>query len=188
MDLNETSCYRCVGGITFMIKYGKTKSGNQRYSCKVCNKTKVENYIYKAYLPSTNANIIMLSKEGLGIRSTARILQISTNTLLRRIVSIAKSIDRPVICKGKTYEVDEMCTYIGHKRNFMWLVYALEKDTKKVIRFNVGKQTNKTLSSVLNTLKLSEPKKIFTDGLKNYRYLIDEKLHSVKRYGWHESY
>ena len=49
--------------------------------------------------------------------------------------------------------------------------------------FNVGKRTNKTLSRVVDTLKLSEAKKIFTDGLKNYRYLIDGKLHCVKRFG-----
>ncbi|SNR98184.1 IS1 family transposase, partial [Flavobacterium sp. ov086] len=62
-------------------------------------------------------------------------------------------------------------------------VYALDKNSKTVVSFNVGKRTNKTLSRVLDTLKLSEAKKIFTDRLKNYRYLIDEKLHSVKRFG-----
>jgi insertion element IS1 protein InsB len=79
--------------------------------------------------------------------------------------------------------VDEMCTYIKHKRNFIWLVYALEKDSKSVVSFNVGKRTNKTLSRVLDTLKLSDAKKIFIDGLKNYHYLLDAELHSVKRFG-----
>ena len=63
------------------------------------------------------------------------------------------------------------------------MVYALEKESKSVVSFNVGKRTNKTLNRVVETLKLSEAKKIFTDRLKNYRFLIDEKLHSVKRYG-----
>lgn len=72
---------------------------------------------------------------------------------------------------------------IGHKRNFIWLVYVLEKDSKSIVSFNVGKRTNKTLGRVLDTLKLSEAKRIFTDRLKNYSYLIDEKLHSVKRFG-----
>lgn len=76
-----------------------------------------------------------------------------------------------------------MCTYIRHKRNFIWLVYALEKESKNVVSFNVGKRTNKTLSRVVDTLKLSEAKKIFTDKLKNYKYLIDDNLHSVKRFG-----
>nr|WP_315190031.1 IS1 family transposase [uncultured Flavobacterium sp.] len=183
MTLNETSCSKCVGVCVTMIKYGKTKSGNQRYICKLCNKTRVGNYIYKAYLPNINTDIILFTKEGVGIRSTARILQISATTLLKRIVSIAKKINKPNISKGKTYEVDEMCTYIGHKRNFIWLVYALEKNSKNVVSFNVGKRTNKTLNRVLETLKLAEAKKIFTDRLKNYRYLIDEKVHSVKRFG-----
>nr|WP_317616750.1 IS1 family transposase [Flavobacterium circumlabens] len=63
------------------------------------------------------------------------------------------------------------------------MVYALEKNSKNIVNFNVGKRTNKTLSRVLDTLKLSEAKKIFTDRLKNCRYLIDEKLYSVKRFG-----
>ena len=181
MSSNQTRCYRCVDDIRKMIKYGKTKSGNQRYICRVCGKTRVKNYAYLAYKVDINQNIIQLTKEGLGIRSTARILKISTTTLLKRIVFIARNITKPIISKGKTYEVDELCTYIRHKKNYIWLVYALEKKT--VVSFNVGKRTNKTLSRVLETLKLSEAKKIFTDRLKNYRYLIDEKLHSVKRFG-----
>lgn len=81
------------------------------------------------------------------------------------------------------YEVNELCTYIRHKKNYIWLVYSLEKNYKTVVSFNAGKQTNKALNRVLETLKLSDAKKIFTDRLKNYRYLIDEKLHSIKRFG-----
>lgn len=183
MALSISSCCRCVGEIRCMIKYGKTKSGNQRYICKRCKKTRVENYVYQAYKPGIDQNIIQFTKEGLGIRSTSRILKISTTTLLKRIVLIAKNICQPIISKGKNYEVDEICTYVRHKQNSIWLVYALEKDSKKVVGFNVGKRTNKTLSRVLDTLKLSEAKKIFTDKLKNYKYLIDSKLHSVKRFG-----
>ncbi|MGE8342152.1 MAG: IS1 family transposase [Flavobacterium sp.] len=183
MTLSMSSCFRCVGEIMSMIKYGKTKCGNQRYICKRCKRTRVGNYVYQAYKPDTDKNIIQFTKEGLGIRSTSRILRISTTTLLKRIVSIAKNINQPIISKGKSYEVDEMRIYVRHKQNFIWLVYALEKDSKKIVSFNVGKRTNKTLSRVLDTLKLSAAKKIFTDKLKNYKYLIDSKKHSVKRFG-----
>lgn len=183
MALNETNRIRCVDGCIGLVKFGKTKSNKQRYICRLCKKTKVESYSYQAYESDINKNIIQFTKEGLGIRSTARILKISTTTLLKRIISIAKKINQPIIVKGKEYEVDEMCTFIRHKRNFIWLVYALEKNSKNVVTFNVGKRTNKTLSRVLDTLKLSDAKKIFTDRLKNYRYLIDEKLHTVKRFG-----
>ena len=75
MSLNQTMCYRCVGDIQKMIKYGKTKSGSQRYICRVCGKTRVGNYVYRAYRNDTNQKIIQLIKQGLGIRSTARILK-----------------------------------------------------------------------------------------------------------------
>lgn len=176
----KIKCNFCNGKC---IKNGFQSNGNQRYKCCVCQKRQQSTYSYFAYKSNINQDIILFTKEGLGIRSTARILKISTTTLLKRIIAIAKNINQPAISKRKTYEVDEMCTFLGHKRNFIWLVYALEKESKNVVSFNVGKRTNKTLSRVLETLKLSEAKKIFTDRLKNYRYLIDEKMHSVKRFG-----
>ena len=165
------------------IKNGFQSNGNQRYKCTICQKRQQINYRYNAYKADINQEIVLLTKEGLGIRSTARILKISTTTLLNRIVCIARNITRPIVSRGKTYEVDELCTYIRHKKNYIWLVYALEKNSKNVVSFNVGKRTNKTLNRVLETLKLAEAKKIFTDRLKNYRYLIDKKMHSVERFG-----
>ncbi|MCD0472576.1 IS1 family transposase [Flavobacterium sp. JAS] len=176
----KIKCNFCNGKC---IKNGFQSNGNQRYKCCVCQKRQQIDYRYNAYKRDVNQEIVLFTKEGLGIRSTARILKISATTLLKRIVSIAGSIIKPIISKGKTYEVDELCTYIRHKKNYIWLVYALERNTKTVVSFNVGKRTNKTLSRVLETLKLSEAKEIFTDRLKNYRYLIEEKLHSVKRFG-----
>ena len=63
MESNQTRCYRCVGDIRKMIKYGKTKSGNQRYICRACGKTRVENYAYLSYKGDINQNIIQLTKE-----------------------------------------------------------------------------------------------------------------------------
>lgn len=176
----KIECNFCNGKC---IKNGFQINGSQRYKCTICRKGQQKEYHYNACKASTNKNIIIFTKEGLGIRSTARILKISATTVLKRIVSIARNITQPVISRGEIYEVDEMCTYIGHKRNFIWLVYALEKKTKTVVSFNVGKRTNKTLSRVVDTLKLSGAKKVFTDRLKNYSYLIDKNLHSVKRFG-----
>jgi IS1 family transposase len=61
-------------------------------------------------------------------------------------------------------------------------VYALETKTKKVTSFAIGSRTNKTLNTVLQTLKIAEAKTIYTDGLKNYLYLIDKKIHCTKRF------
>ena len=73
-----------------------------------------------------------------------------------------------------------MRTFIKKKNRLVWIVYALEKQTKKVICFHVGRRTNKTLKKVITSLELSEAQKIITDKLKNYKYLISEQIHSTK--------
>ena len=190
MIQSGTSCCRVSDVVTCpnckekrIVKNGTTKNGKQQYCCKDCNKRFIEYYTYNAYNPEININIILFTKEGLGIRSTARILKISTTTLLRRIIAIAESIKTPVISMNKIYEVDEMRSYVKSKDRLIWIVYALERETKKVISFHVGRRTNNTLNVVLNTLKLAKPLAIYTDKLKQYRYLIDTSIHKTKRYG-----
>src|SRR5690554_4298789 len=125
-----------------IIKNGRTKNKKQQYLCKKCSKRFIDYYTYKAYQPDINHQIIILTKEGLGIRSTARVLHISTTTLLKRIISIAQNISQPVISKSKTYEVDEVCTFLKSKSRKIWIVYALERVTKAVVSFYVGRRTN----------------------------------------------
>jgi len=189
MKENSPLCFRCVGGTkacntcqTKLTRHGYTKSGIIRYRCKTCCKTQVERYTYKAYDKNINQQIIRLTKEGLGIRSTARVLKISATTLLKRIVSIAQSISQPAVPKGKTYEVDEMRTFLKRKNKLIWIVYALERESKKVVSFYVGARTKKTLQVVLKTLQLSEAKHIFTDKLKHYKYLITKPVHKTQRF------
>lgn len=184
MNNLDTSCFRFGDGYKcpvcqsyHLVKNGKTGNGKQRYQCKYCRKRFITDYTYKAYRTDTNTKIIQFTKEGLGIRSTARLLAISTTTLLKRILSIASGIKQPPIAFGKTYEVDEMRLFIGKKSRLRWLVYALDRETKQVVAFNIGRRTNRTLTVVLKSLFLSKAKTIFTDKLKNYGYLIPKRVH-----------
>lgn len=169
----------CKCGI-YMIRYGKDPRQKQRYFCKKCKITKVEFYTYRAYKQEINQNIISLTKEGVGILGTARLLTISPTTLLKRIKQIASNIAQPAISKDKTYEIDEMRTFIGNKKKLVWIVYALEKESKKIVGFNVGARTNKTLSKVIETVTHSNPKKIYTDKLINFKSLINMEIHNTK--------
>src|SRR5690554_1704855 len=169
MPKKSFKCSKCVDEINLMIKNGKTISGKQRYICKTCKSTRVENYSYNAYSFNINQQIISLTKEGLGIRSTARFLQISTTILLKRILLIAKDIKPPAIPTKKEYEVDEIRTFLKKKNKLIWIVYALEKESKKVVSFFVGARTNKTLNTVLKTLYFAKTKHIFTDKLRHYK-------------------
>jgi len=157
------------------VKNGFQSNGIQRYKCCVCKIKQKISYLYNAYKNDIDEQIILLTKEGLGTRSTSRILKISSTTLLKRIHIIASNVKQPSICLGKIYEVDEMRTFVKRKDNFIWIVYALDRVTKKVVNFNVGRRTNNTLCKVLDTLMLSDPLAIYTDKLKHYKYLETRK-------------
>ena len=165
-----------------IIKNGTTKTKKQQYFCKRCNRRFLDFYTYKAYFPRINSLIVQLIKEGLGIRSTARVLEISVTTLLKRIRIISENVKVPVLPFGKTYELDELRFFIRKKTNPIWLVYAIDKNTKEVAGFYIGKRNSKTLNSVVKTLINAKAEKIYTDKLRNYKYLIPTAIHSTKRY------
>lgn len=96
---------------------------------------------------------------------------------------MAQSIKEPPLSLGKTYELDELRTFVKHKGRLAWVVLAYERETKRIVRFSVGARTNKTLKTVLDSLILSNPKKIHTDGLENYRHLIDNVIHQTVKFG-----
>ncbi len=123
-----------------IIKNGTTKNRKQQYFCKNCKKRFIDFYTYRAYEKDINFQIIQLTKEGLGIRSTARILKISITTLLKRIINISDNILQPKISFSQSYELDEMRFFIGNKSNPMWLVYAINKNTKETVSFHIGKK------------------------------------------------
>jgi IS1 family transposase len=70
------------------------------------------------------------------------VLKISVTTLLKRIISIEKNIQQPPIVKGKTYEVDEMRTFIGKKSILRWIVHALDN---LLVRTHLKRLNRKTI-------------------------------------------
>lgn len=170
-------CPYCTG---YGIKYGRSRSGCQRYFCKTCGKTYLSEYRHKAYLPVINTVLIRLLKEGCGIRSMSRLLCIAPGTVTARIRNISSTIKRPCLSFHKTYEMDEMSTYIGNKKNRLWVAYALCRENGIVADFRVGSRSMGTLCSVVETLLLSQTAMICTDKLNLYRLLVPASIHQTK--------
>jgi len=110
-------------------------------------------------------------------------LDISANTVLTRIKSIAGKIQKPILSMGRIYEVDELKTYIKNKGRDYWVIYALDKQSGQVVDLKVGKRTKINLQRVTDTLLLAKCKQIYTDGLAIYKQLIPASVHTIKRYG-----
>ena len=113
----EVAVFQCIYCDGKCIKAGKALNGKQRFQCKKCNKKQLQQYSCNAKDPLLNQKIIALTKEGVGIRGTARLLGISPTTLITRIKKIASEVKEPLLVNGKTYEVDELRTFIKKKVN-----------------------------------------------------------------------
>lgn len=86
MVLEPVTCPICDG--TDIVKYGKTSNGKQRFLCRnvACEcKTFVRDYSDKGRLPEVKQQVIDMALNGSGIRDTARVLGISTTTVINEL-------------------------------------------------------------------------------------------------------
>ncbi len=175
------NCHHCKEKCS---KKGFTFKRVQRYYCRSCKKFQQFGYSYKACLSGQTERIVLLYLEGLGIRSLSRVLSISPNTVLKTLYEESLKLNRPLyILETGQIEIDELQTYVRNKeKNKKWIAYALERSTGKVIDFRIGNRSNRTLRPVVQSALLTQPCKIFTDKLPNYRSLVPSELHNTKKY------
>lgn len=81
---------------------------------------------------------------------------------------------------GQECEIDELRTYIGSKTNECWICYAINRKTKQVVDFTVGRRTKENIAKVVRGVLSLSPAKIYTDRLNIYPGLIPKNLHSTK--------
>jgi transposase-like protein len=80
----EVKCPDCEG--TMVVKYGKSRSGKQRYYCKneECKTTIFQlEYHNKGCEANIEMEIIEMAVNASGIRDTARVLKISTYKVMK---------------------------------------------------------------------------------------------------------
>jgi len=110
--------------------------------------------------------LIKLNNEGMGISSISRILDISKSSVQRIILRLSSMIQKPVFSEyNETYEIDELRTYVGNKKNESWVIYAINKANGNIIDLVVGRRTKENIRKVVDTILSYSPKRIYTDGL-----------------------
>jgi insertion element IS1 protein InsB len=174
------NCTKCNSSNS--IKKG-LRNHKQRFYCKDCKRYFQSSYNYQAYKSDTNDFIISLLKESCSVRGISRILKISKDTVLSRMLKISKQIKIPYFNKlGCKFEIDEMWSFIGNKKNVTWITYTLERETKSIINFYVGRKTKETIRPLIDKVLLLQPIRIYTDRLNIYPSLIPKEIHKRFQY------
>jgi insertion element IS1 protein InsB len=164
------------------VKAGFQKNGTQKYWCKPCNKYQQRSYQTPAFYPDNtlNTRIVALLREGISMRGMARFLGVTLKTVIERVKRISQQIKRPVsICRDRIYEIDELWTFVGHKRNEAWVMYAMDRKSKEVIDLKVGARTKDNVKSITDTTVALTPRAVCTDGMRVYQQFIPKNIHRI---------
>jgi hypothetical protein len=76
---------------------------------------------------------IMLVR-GIGVRDISALLRISITKVLKTLTSSKYSI-QPWQNHYDCLEIDEFWTYVGKKKNKVWLIYAYHRETGEIVAY-----------------------------------------------------
>ena len=141
------------------VKCGNTGCGTQRYLCQntaCATGSFLLDYRYLGRLPEVKHQIIDMSLNASGVRDTARVLQISPDTVrreLRKKEAALESVhtaflrthnpDEMTVAierAGEEAEIDEMWSFVGNKGNPRWLWHAIDHHTGAVLAYVFGRR------------------------------------------------
>src|SRR3989454_7786713 len=141
-----------------IVKRGKTGCGTQRYLCQnttCATGSFLLDYRYLGRLPAVKHQIIDRSLDASGVRDTARVLRISTDTVLSELrkkeaalESVNSALLRTInpeemtvaIERAGEAEIDEMWSFIGKKQDQRWLWHVIDHQTGTVLAYVFGRR------------------------------------------------
>ena len=181
-------CRHCLS--TNTVKRGKRRQ-RQQYRCGKCKRHFLERYLIRRMNPCRDAQLIRLHCGGMGTRAIAAEMGISHTCVMKTKLRLSAAVPEPELDPGRSYQVDEIATFVAWKKkpgrkpgkknqkDEWYVAHAIDAKTGRHAGFACGKRTKKTLGGLTGRLLASGPKKIYTDGLPIYKYLIPKKLHTV---------
>ena len=181
---HQEACPRC--GAHHIKKNGTTAQGKQRYRCKKCGRQFLSplSYSYRACNPLLRELIVPMTLNSSGVRDTARVLRISTNTVLSVLRKAAAATPEPrVPPRIKELEIDEQWSFVDHKKQQNWLWYALNRRTGRIAAFWIGRRTDASCRQLCQKLAPCDVFEFYTDQWKSYTKFIDPQFHFVGKTG-----
>jgi len=103
MIIQVLHCPHCQG--TDVVRHGTTRQGKPRYRCRECcdgrGRTFLLDYSYAGQSPEIKEQIVEMAMNASGIRDTARVLHVSTNTVMTELKKSNLSSNRSTMrCCG----------------------------------------------------------------------------------------
>ncbi|MGA2251636.1 IS1 family transposase [Terracidiphilus sp.] len=173
-------------------RFGKHRNGLRRFRCPQCKKTYTEAHqrtLGTMYISQEKAALALkLLVEGNSIRSTERITDLDRNTILSLITKAGEHcatlmVEKVCNLPVNDVEVDEIWGFVGKKEGHKvegdgaelgdaYCFIAMERTTKLVLAYHLGKRTAKSTDNFIGKLAYAtDPTRRFqltSDGFSPY--------------------
>ena len=167
----ELLCPNCQSA-NIVKNGGKSYADKQNYLCKDCGRQFIADHEldYEGCKTRVFEQVKRAFVRGCGIRDIAEIFGISTDTVL----SFLKKCRFEVKPSKKDYdslEIDEFWSFVGKKKDKVWLIYAYHKETGEIVAWVFGKRnllTAKRLRKRIEELGLSVGK-YYMDNWRSFK-------------------
>ena len=179
-----------------IVKRGKRRRGTQRYLCHNTAgppQSFLLEYRYQGRLPAVKQQSIDMSLNASGMRDTARVLRIRTDTVLRALrkkegalasvnTALLRTADSEEIIVDLAHageaEVDERWSVVGKTGNPRWRWHAIDHHTGNVLASVFGRRNDAVF---LQRKELLEPfglARVYTDHWGAYARHLAADVHS----------
>ena len=193
MTLIAVQCPHCLS--EQIVKRGKTRRGTQRYLCQntACTTGSfLLDYRNRGCLPEEKPQIIDMSLNASGLRDTARVLRISTDTVLRELKkkevaleSVNSALLRTLnpeevtvdIERASEAEMEEMWSFVGKKKESRWLWHAIDHATGAVLAYVFGRRKDAVFLQLQALLEPFGLTRFYTDHWGAYTRHLAPEVH-----------
>ena len=204
---------RCSKCENEMKKFGKNRNGSQRYRCNVCKLTYTDESTrpvdHRCVESSKMTLALRMLLEGNSVRFVERLTGINRDTIIENMVAAGEKCQRFMrvaitMVPVANVQVDEIWSFVGMKEKTRikkkrpevfgdaWTFTGIERDTKLIVAFHVGKRTPEDTVAFAKKLDRATSGRfqLTTDGYRPYLTAIPAVLGSrvdfatlVKVYG-----
>ncbi len=144
-------------------------------------------------MPEVKQTIIDMSLNASGIRDTARVLRISTDTVLSELKkkeAILESVNTALrrtlnptevavdIERAGEAEMDEMWSFVGKKKDQRWLWHAIDHHTGAVLAYVFGRRKDEVFLQLKTLLEPLGLTRFYTDHWGAYTRHLDADMPS----------
>jgi IS1 family transposase/transposase-like protein len=172
------TCRRC--GSVYLRKNGHTPSGQQKFHCQDCNAygtldTKDEERAHK------QATVEKLHLEHFSQRAIARttgLSRMSVAAILKKVLTPISETIRP-LGDRLILELNELWSFVGQKGNQVWILVALERQTRRIVGLAFGDRSAESCRKLWESLAADYRKRAicYRDFLASYAAVLPSKRH-----------